>query len=167
MRAGTCDLGFVETTDEVAGLESTVLAYDELVVVVAPDHAWAGRRRGISAELLAATPLVTRERGSGTRRTLELMLAGRAPALEVAPPAVELSSTAAVRAAAAAGVAPAVLSILAVRDDLTLGRLVAVRVTSFRAVRPLRAVWRAHHPPRAAGRRLLEQALREVSSDRG
>jgi DNA-binding transcriptional LysR family regulator len=166
VREGHCDLGFVETTDEVAGLESIVLAYDELVVVVAPGHPWAGRRRGISAELLAATPLVTRERGSGTRRSLELMLAGRAPALEVAPPAVELSSTAAVRAAAAAGVAPAVLSILAVRDDLTLGRLVAVRVASFRAVRPLRALWRADHPPRAAGRRLLDQALREASSDR-
>jgi DNA-binding transcriptional LysR family regulator len=92
---------------------------------------------------------VSREAGSGTRRYLEEAL--RQAGLEPAPPAAELSSTTAIKAAVAAGAGPAVLSSLAVAPDLSAGTLRAVRVTGVDLGRRLQAVW-------AEGRRLAGPA---------
>jgi DNA-binding transcriptional LysR family regulator len=67
VRAGTVDLGFVESPRAPSGLSAQQVATDRLAVVVAPGHPWARRHRPLSAAELAATPLVLRERGSGTR----------------------------------------------------------------------------------------------------
>lgn len=149
---GSHQLGFVETPTEIPGLVTTTVAKDELVAVVAPQHPWA-RRRGVTAAELARTPLVTREKGSGTRLSAEQLLidAGHA----IATPLAELPTTAAVRTAVASGAAPAVLSILAVRDDLTAGRLVRVPVKGLRFVRELRAI----RSPGASPLPLLEKLL--------
>jgi DNA-binding transcriptional LysR family regulator len=135
---GGCDLGFVESPGVPRGLRSMVVGRDELVVVVGPSHPWARRRRPVTAEELAATPLIVRESGSGTRISLEHHLAGHV----LVEPAVELSSNAAVKVMASGGVAPAVLSTLAVAAALEAGELVAVPVEDLRLTRRLRAVWR-------------------------
>ncbi|NED76271.1 LysR family transcriptional regulator, partial [Streptomyces sp. SID9944] len=120
--AGEADLGFVEGVSVPAGLDSVVIAHDRLIVVAAPAHPWARRRRPLDAAELAATPLILREKGSGTRQVLDAALGG------LARPLIELSSTTAVKAAAVSGAGPAVLSELAVGDELTLRRLVTVPV---------------------------------------
>jgi len=135
-RGGEVDLGFIEGPGAPPGLNSVVVAHDDLVLVVAPQHPWATRSR-VRAEELAATPLVARESGSGTRVALRRALAP----LDVAPPALELASNAAVRVSAAAGTAPAVLSRLAVDDALRAGTLVEVDVEGADLTRNLRAVW--------------------------
>jgi DNA-binding transcriptional LysR family regulator len=135
---GECDLGFVESPGVPRGLRSMVVGRDELVVVVGPSHPWARRRRPVTAEELAATPLIVRESRSGTRISLEHHLAGHV----LVEPAVELSSNAAVKVMASGGVAPAVLSTLAVAAALEAGELVAVPVEDLRLTRRLRAVWR-------------------------
>jgi DNA-binding transcriptional LysR family regulator len=135
---GGCDLGFVESPGVPRGLRSMVVGRDELVVVVGPSHPWARRRRPVTAEDLAATPLIVRVSGSGTRISLEHHLAGHV----LVEPAVELSSNAAVKVMASGGVAPAVLSTLAVAAALEAGELVAVPVEDLRLTRRLRAVWR-------------------------
>src|ERR687887_118612 len=43
--SGEADLGFVEGVSVPPGLDSTVIAHDRLIVVTAPGHAWARRRR--------------------------------------------------------------------------------------------------------------------------
>ncbi|WP_297739093.1 LysR family transcriptional regulator [Nocardioides sp.] len=156
--AGEVELGFVEGPDAPAGLHHRLVGRDELVVVVARDHEWAHRsRRRVAASTLAATPLVVRETGSGTRTVLERALAG----LPVAAPVLELSSTAAVRAAVVAGAGPAVLGAHAVRDDLVNGRLVAVTVTGLDLTRRLNAVWRdGTQPPAGPARELVARAVR-------
>ncbi|MFC5503094.1 LysR family transcriptional regulator [Lysinimonas soli] len=158
VRAGSADLGFVETAELPDDLQTRLIASDELVVVVAPDHRWARGRRQVSVHDLAVTPLVTREPGSGTRRSLEVLLRDHDPALVLSAPAAELQTAAAVRAVAASGIAPAVLSALAVRDDIALGRLVAVRVREVRLIRPLSAIWRSDRAPAEAASALLEVA---------
>lgn len=135
---GDCDLGFIESPAVPRGFRWTVVGQDELVVVVAPSHPWARRRRPLTAVELAGTPLVVREPGSGTRISLEHHLADH-PMVE---PAVELGSNAAVKVMAASGSAPAVLSRLAVAQSLESGGLVAVPVDGLRLTRRLRAVWR-------------------------
>ncbi|GIH59862.1 LysR family transcriptional regulator [Microbispora siamensis] len=151
---GEIDAGFIESPVVPRELTSWPVAEDRLVVVVAPGHAWARRGKPLRGESLdgepprgeplsradlAATPLVVREPGSGTRYALDRLLTGP----DVAPPILELSSNAAVKVAVETGVAPAVLSHLAVAAELRDGRLIEVPVAGLDLRRPLFAVWRA------------------------
>ena len=138
---GSCEVGFVESPSVPRGLYSTTVARDRLVVVVTPDHLWARRRRPLTPGELAATSLVEREPGSGTRTTLDDALSAH----DRAQPLLELSSGAAIRASVLAGVGPAVISTLAVADQVTAGTLRIVPVDGLSLERRLRAVWR---PPR-------------------
>jgi DNA-binding transcriptional LysR family regulator len=144
------DIGFVEGPDIPPGLHAEPIGRDALTLVVAPAHRWARRRNGVPAAELAHTALVSREEGSGTRRYLEEALRGQA-GLDPVPPAAELSSTTAIKAAVAAGAGPAVLSSLAVAAELSAGTLYAVRVTGVDLGRTLMAVW-------AEGRRVTGPA---------
>ena len=166
---GTADIGFTEGPRLPAGLRGKVVGHDRLAVVVAPGHPWARRRSGISAVELAATSLVSREGGSGTRDTLSTALAAAlGPGAAQAGAALSVSTTAAVRAAALAGVAPAVISELAVADDLARGRLVAVPVPGLDLHRTLRAIWEgAASPPGGVARDLIAHILSRHHRQRG
>jgi DNA-binding transcriptional LysR family regulator len=158
VRDGKVGLGFIETPHLPADLVTAHLRDDEMLVVTAPGHPWARRRRPLPLAEIAATPLVMREAGSGTRDTLTDHLAAQVPPLH-ARIAMELGTSAAVRSAIAMGVGPGVLSRLAVRDDLVLGRLVAVEVAGPPLRRRLTAVWRPDHDPLPPeGARLLAVA---------
>ena len=133
------DLGFVEGASLPDGLQGRTVYRDELVVVVAPSHAWARRRTPLSAAMLAETALVSREPGSGTRQVLEHALARQGLS---ASAAVELASTTAIKSAVGAGLGPAVLSRLAVAAELADRRLIAVPVDGLNLTRSIRAVWR-------------------------
>ncbi|NRQ38069.1 LysR family transcriptional regulator [Nonomuraea sp. NN258] len=142
------ELGFVEGPSVPEGLDSRVVGTDRLVVVVAPGHPWTRRRTALRGPELAATPLVVREPGSGTRETLDVAF----KSLHRASPRLELGSNSAVKGAALAGAAPAVLSGYAVEADVATGRLVEVPLAGINLVRNLRAVWRrgrALTPPAA------------------
>lgn len=160
---GRADLGFVEGPAVGAGLDSQVVARDRLVVVVAPTHPWARRRR-IDAEELAGTRLVQREPTSGTRITLEFALCGYAP---MATPLLELSTASAVRSAVAAGAGPAVLSRLAVGEDLERNVLVAIQVKGVDLCRLLQAVWPAGQRPSTPARDLLNIATAAAQGKAG
>ncbi|MCU1368344.1 MAG: LysR-family transcriptional regulator [Ilumatobacteraceae bacterium] len=159
VRNGHVGLGFVETPEAIHGLHTRVVAHDRLVVVVSPDHPWRRRRSMLLPRHLAETPLVLREEGSGTRVTLERALAR--VGLRMVEPVLELASTAAVRNAVAAGVAPTVMSELAVSDDVATGRLATVAVDGLDLARPLTALWRGAAP---AVLSLLEQAAAATSA---
>ncbi|MFN3004617.1 LysR family transcriptional regulator [Mycolicibacterium wolinskyi] len=156
VRDGSAELGFIESPGTPKGLHSRVVARDELVVVVPPNHKWT-RRSAVGAEEINGTPLVSREVGSGTRDALSTALrAALGDDVQQADPAIELSSAAAMRAAVLAGAGPAVMSRLAVEDDLTLGRLRAVPVAELDLRRELRAIWLGGRtPPAGAVRDLL------------
>ncbi|HEX5511236.1 MAG TPA: LysR family transcriptional regulator [Actinomycetales bacterium] len=146
VRDGEAELGFLEGPRTPPGLGARVVGRDSLVVVVPPGHRWARRRRPLDPAELAAAPLVQRETGSGTRETFELAMGkvGQQPV----EPVLVLSSTTAIKSAVASGAGPAVLSRLAVADDISSGRLVEVPVAGLEMLRSLRVVW-----PR--GRQLL------------
>ncbi|WP_405012423.1 LysR family transcriptional regulator [Kitasatospora sp. NBC_01539] len=150
--AGDADLGFVEGPGAPAGLAGAVVASDRLVVVVAPEHPWARRRAPLTPAELAATPLVLREHGSGTRDVLDQALA---PYGGTAPPRLELASSTALKAAAMTGAGPVCLSELAVVEELSTRRLVEVRVEGLDLQRPLRAVWPVGRRPAGPARLLL------------
>ncbi|MFF2509971.1 LysR family transcriptional regulator [Streptomyces sp. NPDC058086] len=147
--AGEADLGFVEGLSVPPSLDSTVIAHDRLIVVTAPGHPWARRRAPLAGAELAATPLILREEGSGTRQVLDAALGG------LARPLIELSSTTAVKAAAVSGAGPAVLSELALGEELSAHRLVSIPLSDIQLRRALRAVWPTGHRPTGPARELL------------
>lgn len=145
---GRFDIGFIEGPRAPRHLNIKSIRDDQLDIVVAPDHAWADlARRGesITLEHLAATPLVVREPGSGTRALLDETLSNH----ERAQPVSELNSTSAIIRAARQGVGPAVLSGLATEEEISSSRLVSVPVSGGPLTRTLRAVWAG--PARLAG----------------
>ncbi|OBH20376.1 LysR family transcriptional regulator [Mycobacterium sp. E3247] len=157
VRDGTVDLGFVENPGTPKGLGTCVVGQDELVIVVPPGHKWTRRARGVSARELAETPLVAREPRSGIRDSLtEALRRVLGDDMEQAPPVLELTSAAAMRAAVLAGAGPAAMSRLAVADDLAVGRLRAVTIPKLDLRRKFRAIWvGGRTPPAGAVRDLL------------
>lgn len=123
---GTVELGLVEGAVSDPVLLSEVVARDQLVLVVAPDHAWASRAHAELAEL-ADIEWVLREPGSGTRSVFEgeLARAGMLASLRVA---LALPSNEAVRAAVEAGAGATVISASVVAASLEVGLLHRVQV---------------------------------------
>ncbi|MCU1395037.1 MAG: transcriptional regulator, LysR family [Ilumatobacteraceae bacterium] len=144
VRQGDAALGFIETPDPTVGLQRRIVAHDRLVVAVAADHAWRRRRTPLQPHQLAATPMVLREQGSGTRATLDTALAHAG--LTMVRPVLELASTGAVRNAVAAGVGPTIISELAIGDDVAAGRIVTVATEGIDLTRPLVAIWKGTAP---------------------
>lgn len=140
---GAADLGFIETPLDTPSMEQRIVAHDQLVAVVAADHRWTSRTSVPLAEL-AATPLIMREEGSGTRQALESAL--RSADLPPPPSVIELGSTAAVRSAVVSGNSPTVISRLAVATELHSGTLVEVVIDDLSITRELRAVWPRSKP---------------------
>lgn len=132
------DLGFIESPDFPAHLHNVVVAQDELVLIVSPAHPWAARCDPVTIEELAATPLVVREPGSGTRRTVEELLIGH----EVASPLMELSNTGSIVHSVAGGLGPAVVSTFAVEVARRANLVVVVPLEGTSLPRQLRAIWR-------------------------
>ncbi|WP_406447098.1 LysR substrate-binding domain-containing protein [Streptomyces sp. NBC_01613] len=158
VRRREADLGFVEGPRAPSGLRSRAVGGDDLVVVVAPDHPWARWRQPLPLTVLAVTPLILREEGSGTRDAVwELLLKAGEPAA----PAAELGSTTAIKAAVTAGEAPAALSRLVVSAELADRRLVDVPLDEPALLRrTFRAVWLAETPPTGPAAALLGIASR-------
>ena len=150
------DLGFVEGAERtLPTLTTQTVAADELVVVVAPSMPLARRRKPLGPAELATLDLIVREKGSGTREILDRALepwGGPSSRLE-------MGSSEALLAAARRGEGPAVLSRLAVADDLDSGRLVVVALTGVDLTRTIRAVWASDTVPGPLARRLLQAAV--------
>ena len=122
---GSAELGLVEGAIDAPALTVRTVARDRVIVVVAPGHPWAGRRRLTPDDILAA-PWVLREPGSGTRSAFETALThiGIDPArLTVA---LELPSNEAVCSAVELGGGATVVSELVVAAYLAAGRLMHV-----------------------------------------
>lgn len=160
VRAGAVDVGFVDDPCPHAGLAEQVIAEDELGVFVSPAHPWVSYRRPVTADELVAEITIVRERGSGTRETLDRVLG------EVCDgePHLELSSTTAIKEAVAAGGGAAVLSQLAVRHELRAHELVAVPVADVDLSYRLRAVWRRNVELPEAALTLVKLAIESMAA---
>lgn len=152
IRSGNADIGFVEGWRIPHDLESREVVKDSLVVVVAPSHPWSSRKKIVTPRELARTPLVMREKGSGTREVFERALheQGLSPAtLSV------LSSNTAIKAMVGSGTAPGVLSRLVTRHEVESGKLAVANVRGMALSRSINAVWLKHKQLSHAARRLL------------
>ena len=163
VRREQADLGFVEGPSAPRTSAARWSAHDTLTLVVRHDHPWARRRRPVSAQELDQTPLVSREHGSGHPGGARQRRCARrwAPRPSRRRPCWRCPARLPIRAAVLAGAGPAVLSELAVVDDLAVRRLRRVPVSGLDLTRVLRAIWLGPStPPAGAVRDLVAHAVR-------
>ena len=132
---GAAEVGLVEGPVHRQELKLEAWLRDRLVLVVAKDHAWAGRA-SIELGELAGARILLRERGSGTREIVEGAL--RAAIGEVEGfPAMELNSTEALLGFVEAELGVGFCSRAAVRRQVRLGTLAVVAVKGLKIGRDL------------------------------
>jgi len=125
--ADEADVGFIGAVVDRPGLRLERLVADEVVLVVPPRHPFAGRGR-VAAEELSGQPLVMREEGSGTRRSVERALATAGRTLAEKNVVLILGSTQAVLRAVEQGLGLGFVSARAAAQAQADGHLVCVRL---------------------------------------
>lgn len=108
-------------------LETRPFLKDELVIAVPAGHRWACKKAVHLGEL-TEEPFILRESGSGTRRIMEERIGKAGILLADLNTVAVVGSSDAVRQAVKAGLGISILSIRAILDDITAGRLSAVRL---------------------------------------
>ena len=123
---GAAELGFVEGSVKGESLESLVVARDQLILVVGPEHPW-GEAKSLKPTDLLQGEWVLREIGSGTRSVFEQALRRLGVQPENLKIAMELPSNEAVRAAVEAGLGATATSASVAAASLEAGLLRQVR----------------------------------------
>lgn len=122
---GGADLAFVEGEVNEPLLVRIAVPGDRLILVVGPNHPWAGRAT-LSADMLPLSPWVLREPGSGTRQVFEDACRERGLDPRALDVVLEFPSNEAVLSAVEAGAGATVISELVAKGGLSTGSLVRV-----------------------------------------
>jgi LysR family transcriptional regulator, transcriptional activator of the cysJI operon len=114
-------LGFIEGPAHSRDVKTEPFVVDELVLIVPAAHEWA-ERTSVDCSEVSATPLLMRERGSGTRRVIEIALERHHVKRSSLNVAMELDSTEAIKSAVEAGLGAGFVSRWAIAKDMRAGK---------------------------------------------
>ena len=121
--SGELDLGIFVLPPSTNGLHVERLCRDELVVIVAPTHPWAQRRRRVQWSDLATQVLITYNRASETFHRIQRELHDRGVTLQET---MEVQHGAAVMEMVKVGLGVSLVPHWVVREDIRLGSLIAL-----------------------------------------
>ncbi len=113
-------LGFIEGPPRSRDMRTEPFLRDELVLIAPASHEWV-ERPSIACADLAGAPLLMRERGSGSRRIIEIALERQGIKRRALNIEMELDSTEAIKSAVEAGLGVGFVSRWAIAKDLRLG----------------------------------------------
>ncbi len=120
---------------------------DRIVLVVPPDHPWAGLDRGIAPADLLGENLIMREEGSGTREAVSSALAWHDLSINHLNVVMVLGNSEAIRMAVQEGIGVAFISALVAAEGIRAGTLVPVAV---QGVEIAQTLYLARHTGRPA-----------------
>jgi DNA-binding transcriptional LysR family regulator len=112
-------LGLIEGPARSRDLKTEPFLEDELVLIAPAAHEWA-EVKSVPCSEIATTPLLMRERGSGTRRVVEMALVRQGLKANALRIVMELDSTEAIKSAVEAGLGIGFVSRWAIAKDLRL-----------------------------------------------
>jgi DNA-binding transcriptional LysR family regulator len=127
LTAGEIDTGIVEGPGSTREIFRQRLFEDRLVLIAGRRHPWP-KDAAISLEALTEAPLLMRERGSGSRRVVELALRRAGLKLSDLHVALELDSIVAIVSGVEAGLGVGFVSEWAIRKEIRLGTVRAIPV---------------------------------------
>ncbi|MBT9331603.1 LysR family transcriptional regulator [Paracidobacterium acidisoli] len=120
-------LGFIEGPASSREMHRQKFLEDRMVLIVPRRHPWASGGR-IAPEALAGVPLLMRERGSGSRRVVELALRRAGLRQRQLHIAMDLDSTEAIVSGVEAGLGAGFVSQWAIGKEVRLGTVKTVAV---------------------------------------
>ncbi len=134
------DFGLVEGDPALLPpeLHAEIFTYDELILVVNPDHHWQGLET-LEPESLRNGELVLREQGSGIREVVEHALLQHRVKVE---PLLVLPDNEAIKQMVINGVGASILSASAVQRELAVGDLMRIPITGVELRAPISLVQR-------------------------
>jgi DNA-binding transcriptional LysR family regulator len=141
VKDNTYEVGFCGVVPEGHDLKSVKIAEDEIVLIVFPEHPFAGRRE-VSLTELEGEPFIFRGPTSGTQKNLETRLSGAGFDVRKLVPHLILGTTQAVVSAVEARAGIAFVSDLAIKKSLSLGLVVQVPVKGLRLSRDFNCIYR-------------------------
>jgi DNA-binding transcriptional LysR family regulator len=141
VKSGEYDIGFCGISPEDRELEAVKIAEDEIVLIVFPEHPFAGRTRVPYLEV-SAEPLIFREPTSGTQRSVEVFLFNAGFDLSQCKPTLVLGTTEAIVTAVEAKLGIAFVSNLAIKKSIALGLVKEVRIEGVTLKRDFFCVYR-------------------------
>ena len=142
------DLALVEGPVQGSGVKAEPFMEDHMVLVVPPDHEWAGQE--ITVAELGTGEFVTREHGSGSRRVVEDALQKAGLEIKRLNTTMTLDTTEGLLSAVEAGLGVAFVSRWAVRNQLTLGTLKLTHVKALKLVRVFSVAYRQGSVPKGS-----------------
>ena len=143
----TIELGLIEGPARNRNVKTEPFLADELVLIVPSAHEWS-ELKSIPCSEIAAAPLLLRERGSGTRRVVEMALESQCVKLSSLQIVMELDSTEAIKSAVEAGLGVGFVSRWAIAKDLRLDNsFKIVEVKDLRIRREFQLVYPAGPEP--------------------
>lgn len=125
------DLAIMGKPPEEMDLDAEAFMDNPLVVVAAPDHPLAGKKR-IPLKRLQDEVFVVRERGSGTRSAMERFFREREITIQTG---MEMTSNEAIKQSVMAGMGLGLVSAHTLELELEAGRLVVLNVAGFPIMR--------------------------------
>ena len=131
---GTIEMGLVGALIEHRRISCRPLTSDELVCITVPGTT-GEKQKAINPDYLFSLPFILREKGSGTRRSLEQALRKIHLDPKDLQVVAEIGSNEAIRQAVKAGLGISVISRRAVREDLEQGRLQEIKIRNFPLLR--------------------------------
>lgn len=132
---GEVELGVVGSKPSEKKLTHKEFLKDELILVGPSNHPMANRA-GIRPKELMDLPLILRERGSGTRMVFERMLKGKGIDIDGLKVVAEMGSTEAVKQGVKAGLGFAIISSVAVEDEIKKQTMKVLSVQGLHLTRP-------------------------------
>ncbi len=134
---GEIDLGIIEGDAKHPSLHYSIFLQDEIVLVTTVDHVLF-RKDEISLSELPKLPLVLRENGSGTLAVVEHALASKGITRNMLQINIQLGSSEGIKRYLYSAGIFAFLSIAAISDELTSGRLRVIEIEGLRINRSFR-----------------------------
>ncbi len=122
---GRIEFGIVGAKSKDKRIAQEKVIEDEMRLIVPAAHPWAGQK-SIPFNRLTNEPFISRERGSGTLKSIQICLSRGAASTESLAIVAEMGSTEAVCQGIKNGVGISILSTLAVAEELQAGTLMAL-----------------------------------------
>jgi DNA-binding transcriptional LysR family regulator len=138
------DFGVVGARLNQPGILQEPLFADEMRLVIPPHHKWSSKS-SVTLKTLLKEPFIIREKGSGTRKSLENSLATHDLGLGDFSIAAELGSTTAVIQGIKSGIGVSVLSAIAVADEIRTGILKSLSISGLNLKRHFYLTYHKNH----------------------
>jgi DNA-binding transcriptional LysR family regulator len=146
VRKGQCEIGIIGTTFDSTDVDFSVIVKDDRLVLITPKNHPLAANATVSLSDLKGQNFVTREKGSGTRAVYEKAFKDAGLALTDLNTVAEVGTTEGVIQSVEGGAGIAIVSELAAKEAIELGKVQALNIPLLRMIRDFSIITRKGKP---------------------